>query len=92
MTGELAMEEGEDFVDRMFERVARRWPFVVASDLRRCFLTRSAVRPGQVVKKPALMAAIQVKGTEGGFVKVRYDVSLFVEFVDGIYDLCCVVV
>ena len=63
MTGELAMEEGDDFVDRMFERVARRWPFVVASDLRRCFLTRSAVRPGQVVKKPALMAAIQVEGT-----------------------------
>ena len=48
----------EDFVERMFIFVLRMCPFAVAIDLGRCFLTRSDVRPGQIVKKPLSMAAI----------------------------------
>ena len=52
-----------DFVDRMFILVLRICPFAVAIDLGRCFLTRSDVSPGHVVKKPSSMALIQVDGT-----------------------------
>ena len=37
-------------VDLVFIHAWRMWPFAVASDLRRCFLTRAAVSPGQVEK------------------------------------------
>ena len=54
---------GFGFVDRRFWPICRRCPLTVALDFGRCFLTRSAVRPGQVVKKHALMACIQMDGT-----------------------------
>jgi len=47
-------------VDRRPWHSWRRWPLVVAMDLWRCFCTRSAVRPGQVVKCPASMALSHV--------------------------------
>ena len=37
--------------------------FDVAMDLGKCFEISSTVRPGQVAKKPALMALIRVEGT-----------------------------
>ena len=50
-------------VERMFIFVLRMCPLAVATDLGRCLRTRSAVRPGQVAKKPWSMAAIHVDGT-----------------------------
>jgi hypothetical protein len=47
-------------VERTFLRSWRSWPFSVARDLGRCLRTRAEVKPGQVVKKPASMAAVQV--------------------------------
>ena len=40
---------GVGFVERRFCRICLRWPLTVASDFGRCFRTKSAVRPGQVV-------------------------------------------
>ena len=37
-------------VDLVFIRAWRMWPFVVASDLRRCFLTKAGVSPDHVEK------------------------------------------
>ena len=61
MTGEVKMGVGLAFVDQMFCLAERIWPLVVAGNF--CFLTRSAVRPSHVVKKPAFIALIQVDGT-----------------------------
>ena len=65
ITGGLEMiVAGEVFlVDRMFCRYCRRQPFVVARLLGKCFLTRAELRPGHVVKKPAVMAVVQVDTT-----------------------------
>ena len=41
---------GFGFVDHIFCWIWRKWPFTVASNFGKCFLTRSAVRPDQVVK------------------------------------------
>jgi len=50
-------------VYRRFCLICRRYPLTVAVDLCRCFLTSSEVKPGQIVKKHALMASIHVEGT-----------------------------
>ena len=55
---------GEVFmVDRTFCRSWGMCPFAVARLLGKCLRTRAEVRPGHVVKKPALMAAVQVDTT-----------------------------
>ena len=41
----------------------RRCPFVVARLLGKCLRTRAEVRLGHVVKKPAVMAVVQVNTT-----------------------------
>ena len=66
MTVSLSGVEGGGFgfVERRFCQIWRKWPLTVASDFGRFFLTRSAVRPGQVVKNPELTASIQVAETE----------------------------
>ena len=55
---------GEVFlVDRTFFRSWRRCPFAVARILGKCLRTIAEVRPGHVVKKPEVMAAVQVNTT-----------------------------
>ena len=50
---------GEVFlVDRTFCRSWRRCPFAVAVLLGNFFRTRAEVRPGHVVKKPAVIAVV----------------------------------
>ena len=50
---------GEVFlVERTFCRSWRRCTFAVAMLLGKCFLTRAAVRPVHVVKKPAVIAVV----------------------------------
>ena len=50
---------GEVFlVERTFCRSWRRCPFVVAMILGKRFLTRAAVSPGYVVKKPVVIAVV----------------------------------
>ena len=41
---------GTSVVDLVFIRSYFKWHSVVAGDLSRCFLTKSAVKPGQVTK------------------------------------------
>ena len=58
---------GEVFlVDHTFCRSWRRRPSAVAMLLGKCFWTRSDVRPGHVVKKPAVIAVVydDKKGTK----------------------------
>ena len=57
--GELTEVTGI-LVERTFFRSCRKWPFAVARDLSKCLRTRLEVSPGQVVKKPASMAVVQV--------------------------------
>ena len=47
-------------VDRTFFQSWRRGPFAVARLLGKCLRTRAEVSPGHVVKKPEVMAAVQV--------------------------------
>ena len=55
---------GEVFlVDRMFCRSWRRCPFAVAMLFGKCFRTRADVRPGHVVKKPAVIAVVHDDNT-----------------------------
>ena len=55
---------GEVFlVDRMFCRSWKRCPFAVARLLSKCFRTRAELIPGHVVKKPAVIAVVQVDTT-----------------------------
>ena len=65
ITGGLEMGVvGEVFlVDRMVFWSWRRCPFAVARLLDKCLRTRSEVRPGHVVKKPEVMAIVQVDTT-----------------------------
>ena len=53
---EVAVSGQTLVVEPRFLGVALRWPLAVARDLGRNFLTASAVRPGQVVKKFFSMA------------------------------------
>ena len=50
-------------VDRTFFLASLSWPFAVARLLGRCLDIKSAVRPGQEEKFPALMAEMNVLGT-----------------------------
>lgn len=50
------------WVDLRFWRTSFMWPWSVAIDFGRWREMRSAVRPGQVEKKPWLMALIRVAG------------------------------
>ena len=51
--------DGEVFlVDRTFCQSWRRCPFAVAIILGKCFRTRAGVSPGQVVKKPEVIAVV----------------------------------
>lgn len=59
-------------VEQMFCFIWRRFPFTVAIDLVRCFLTMSADSPSQVVKISALIASIQVEGTRLNAALWRY--------------------
>ena len=65
ITGSLEMGvEGEVFlVDHTFFRSWRRCPFAVARILGKCLRTRAEVRHGHVVKKPAVIAVVQVDTT-----------------------------
>ena len=45
-------------VDRKFFRSWRRCPLAVASLLGNCLRTRAGFSPGQVVKKPEVMATL----------------------------------
>ena len=60
ITGGLEMlVAGEVFlVDRKFCRSWQRCPFAVAILLGKCFRTRVGLRPGHVVKKPAVIAVV----------------------------------
>ena len=62
ITGGLEMiVAGEVFlVDRMFCRSCRRLTFAVARLLGIFFRTRVELRPGHVVKKPVVVAVVQV--------------------------------
>ena len=51
------------FVERRFCRICYRRPLTVVLDFDRCWCSRSTVRPGKVVKKPASVTKIQVDGT-----------------------------
>ena len=51
-------------VDRTFCRSWRRCPFAVARLLGKFLQTRAELRPGHVVKKPEVMAAVQVGTNE----------------------------
>ena len=56
--------DGEVFlVDRTFCRSWRRCPFAVAMILGKKFRTREELRPGHVVKKPAVITVVQVDTT-----------------------------
>lgn len=70
--GSVAEGVGGGFVERMFWYCCRRWPLMLASDFGRCFMTRSTVRPGQVVKYPAAMAVIHVLGAGQKQHRCRY--------------------
>ena len=50
-------------VERTFCRSWPRRPFAVARLLGKCLRTRAEVSPGHVVKKPEVMAAVQVDTT-----------------------------
>ena len=50
-------------VDCTFCQYWRRCPFVVARLWGKCLRARAEVRPGHVVKKPEVMAAVQVDTT-----------------------------
>ena len=65
ITGGLEMGVGVDvfLVDRTFCRSWHRCPFAVARLLGKCLRTRTEVRPSHVVKKPEMMAAVQVGST-----------------------------
>ena len=65
ITGGLEMiVVGEVFlVDRTFCQSWRKLPFAVARLLVKCLRTRAEVRPGYVVKKPAVMTVVQVDTT-----------------------------
>ena len=55
---------GEVFlVERTFCRSWQRCPFAVAIILGQCFLTRAAVSPGHVVKKPAVIVVVHYDAT-----------------------------
>ena len=60
ITGGLEMVVAGDvfLVDRTFFRYWRRCPFAVAMLFGKKFRTRAHVRPGHVVKKPAVVAVI----------------------------------
>ncbi len=49
-------------VERRFFCCMRRWPWLVASDLARCFVIRDKVRPGQEVICPRWIARRKVDG------------------------------
>ena len=51
------------FVDRIFCLTLCMWPIVVCIDFGRCFLTPSAVSPGNEVSQLLLMARISVVTT-----------------------------
>ena len=74
ITGGLDMGmEGEVFLeDCTFFWSWRRRPFVVARLLGKCLRTRAEVRPVQVVKKPAVMTAVQVDTTGLKAARWRY--------------------
>ena len=55
MAGEVVL------VDRTFCQYWRRRTFAVAIILVKCLRTRAEVRPSHVVKKPEVMAEVQVK-------------------------------
>ena len=65
ITGGLEMVvTGEVFlVDCMFCWSWQRCPFAVARLLGKFFRTRAELRPGHVVKKPAVIAVVQVDKT-----------------------------
>ena len=65
ITGRLEMVvAGEVFlVDRIFFRYWRRCPFAVAVLLSNFFRTRAELRPGRVLKKPAVVAVVHVETT-----------------------------
>ena len=65
ITGRLEMGvDGEVFlVDRKFCRSWRRCTFALARVFGQCLQTSAEVRPGHVVKKPAVMVAVQVDTT-----------------------------
>ena len=46
-------------VDHTFFRSWRRFPFALAMILGKCFQTRADVRPGHVVKKPAVILVVR---------------------------------
>ena len=77
---------GEVFlVDHTFCRSWRRCPFAVARLLGKCLCTRAEVRPGHMVKKPAVMAVVQVVST--GLKPSRWRYCIMFDLVDRVWIL-----
>ena len=87
ITGRLEMVvAGEVFlVDRTFCHSWRRCPFAVAMLLSKCFRTRAEVRPGHVVKKPAVIAVVHVDTT--GMKAARWRYCIISDLVERVWTL-----
>ena len=87
ITGGLEMVvAGEVFlVDRTFCWSWVRCPFVVAGLLGKYFRTRAEVRPDHVVKKPAVMAVVQVDTT--GLKASRWRYFIMSDLVERVWKL-----
>ena len=66
VAGEVFLEE------HTFCRSWRRCPFAVAMLLGKRFRTRAELRPGHVVKKPAVIAVVHVDTTRMKAARWRY--------------------
>ena len=77
---------GEVFlVDRTFCWSWRRRPFAVAMILSKFFRTRADLRPGHVVKKPAVIAVVHVDTT--GLKADRWMYFIMSDLVDRVWTL-----
>ena len=78
--------DGEVFlVDHTFCRSWRRCPFAVAMLLGKCFRTRTELRPGRVVKKPALIVVVHVDTT--GLKAAQWGYCIMSDLVERVWTL-----
>ena len=85
--GGLEMVVAREFflVDCSFCRSWRRCPFAVAMILGKCFRTRADVRPGHVVKKPAVIVVVHDNTTRLKAAMWRY--CIMSDLVERVYTL-----